>query len=146
MLVIKSKSSDDTKKIAAGFAKTIAPGSTVILAGELGAGKTVFAKGFATGLGIDEDEVLSPTFVLYRSYDGKDIKLNHCDLYRLNDLAEAFEAGIIELVGQKDAVLLIEWADVIAEYIPQKHYVVAIERGEGDNERTIVLNYKETTG
>ena len=91
------------------------PGDVVVLAGELGAGKTVFAKGIATALGITEP-VVSPTFTIVREYDGP-IPLVHVDVYRLDHLQELLDLGLDDLVGD-DAVTVVEWGDRVTALLP----------------------------
>ena len=100
-----SFSAGDTMKFAKRMAKTFTGGEIVTLNGELGAGKTVFAKGIATGLSVKR-QVLSPTFNLVREYDGR-LKMYHFDMYRLTDEAEVYETGVADCLGK--GVCVIEW-------------------------------------
>lgn len=131
----KTKTSEETKKVAAAFAKSLKPSDIVLLSGDLGAGKTVFAKGFVEGLGIFDAEVVSPTFTIMNDYGGR---VNHFDLYRLNS-ADEFEAtGIFEQMFS-DAISLVEWPEVVGfEYFPQTAYVVEIKK-LSENEREIII-------
>ena len=90
---MKSTSERQTEKLGRRLAKTFSGGETVLLVGELGAGKTRFAKGIARGLGVKET-VTSPTFALHNRYRGKKLFLNHFDFYRLSDGDEARAAGL----------------------------------------------------
>lgn len=103
----------ETEEFAQNFAKTLNPGDTLALYGELGSGKTTFTKGLAKGLGIT-DRVSSPTFVLMKEYDlpSKDnSKLHHLDLYRLNSSKELGSIDLDELVNQESNIYVIEWAE-----------------------------------
>ena len=102
-------SEDETITIARALATTLAAGDVLLLSGELGAGKTAFVRGLAQGLGIDDEEVSSPTFTLVHEYRGGRLTLYHVDLYRL-DRAATDELGLDEL-GVADGVLAIEWPD-----------------------------------
>ena len=82
-----TKSVDDTRELGAALADLARPGDVLILAGDLGTGKTAFAQGFARGLGVEE-QVTSPTFILARSYEGR-LRMHHLDVYRLDHLQEA---------------------------------------------------------
>lgn len=131
----ETNSYEETFEFAREFARNLSAGDTVVLAGELGAGKTAFAKGVASAFGIEPDSVLSPTFTLCRSYAGNGATIHHCDLYRLGSVEEAYEAGIIEHIGDPDAILIVEWADVIMDELPP-HKTVTI-RHTGGNTRSI---------
>ena len=100
---MKSTSERQTEKLGRRLAKTFSGGETVLLVGELGAGKTRFAKGIARGLGVKET-VTSPTFALHNRYRGKKLFLNHFDFYRLSDGDEARAAGLDEYFGDKEGV------------------------------------------
>ncbi len=126
--VYESYSRDDTfafgKKIAE---ETDSPG-VFVLEGDLGAGKTVFAKGFAQGLGIAET-VTSPTFTIMQVYEGPGRTLYHYDAYRIEDPAELEEIGYTDYF-YGDGICLIEWAGNIVSYLPEHYTCVAIERDE----------------
>ena len=92
-MIHQSNSEADTRAIAAALAPTLPPGAVILLSGDLGAGKTAFVRGLAEGLGIDPDEVTSPTFTLVHEYRGGRLPLIHVDLYRL-DRAELDEIGL----------------------------------------------------
>ena len=104
---ILSRSDAETEAIGAGLAARLGPGSRVLLYGELGAGKTAFVRGLAAGLGIDADDVSSPTFTLVQEYRGR-LPLYHVDLYRLAP-GEVDDLGLDALAA--DGVLAIEWAE-----------------------------------
>lgn len=92
------------------------PGAVVLLSGELGAGKTAFVRGLAAGLGIEPDEVSSPTFTLVHEYRGGRLTLYHADLYRLGKAATG-DLGLEE-IGAADGVLAVEWPDRLTHAIP----------------------------
>ena len=104
-----TRSQDDTERSAGALAATLRAGDVLLLSGPLGAGKTAFVRGLARGLGIDPDEVSSPTFTLVHEYRGGRLRLFHADLYRLGR-AGAEDLGLDEL-GVQDGVLAIEWPD-----------------------------------
>lgn len=95
--------------VARQVASTLSAGDVLLLSGELGAGKTAFVRGLAQGLGIDADEVSSPTFTLVHEYRGGRLRLYHVDLYRL-ERAATDDLGLDEM-GVADGVLAIEWPD-----------------------------------
>lgn len=102
-----SDSLADTEALARSIATRLKGGETIILSGELGAGKTAFTKGLAKALGVTEP-VVSPTFTMVKEYRGRDLKLYHFDLYRIEDENELDELGLDEYFAG-DAVTVIEW-------------------------------------
>jgi tRNA threonylcarbamoyladenosine biosynthesis protein TsaE len=104
-----TRSQEDTERLAETLASELRGGDVVLLSGPLGAGKTAFVRGLARGLGVDPDEVSSPTFTLVHEYRGGRLRLFHADLYRLGTAA-AEDLGLDEL-GIRDGVLAIEWPD-----------------------------------
>ena len=128
-------SEEETHGAARELAARLRPGDTVLLSGDLGAGKTAFVRGMAAGLGINPDEVSSPTFTLVHEYRGRRLTLYHADLYRLGATA-ADDLGLEEL-GVVDGVLAIEWPDRLSHAMPDA-ITVAIEI-VGDTERRITL-------
>jgi tRNA threonylcarbamoyladenosine biosynthesis protein TsaE len=106
--VIVSRSDADTEAVGSGLASRLEAGSRVLLYGDLGAGKTALVRGLAAGLGIDPDEVSSPTFTLVQEYRGGRLPLFHVDLYRLAP-GEVDDLGLDALAA--DGVLAIEWAE-----------------------------------
>lgn len=134
-----STSVDDTIEFAADFAKNLVGGETILLDGDLGAGKTHFVKGLAQGLGI-EDVITSPTFALHNSYQGR-LTLNHFDFYRVDDPAEAEMLGLTEFFGAAGGVCAIEWSQNVAPLLPSNCICVNIAR-IGENERKITITAK----
>ena len=123
---IITKNSDETKKIGLDLAEKIKPGDVLLLYGELGAGKTTFTKGLAEGLGI-KDRILSPTFVLQRIHEvnkGKINKLNHIDLYRIEEAVEIKSLGLAEIFEDKKSVSVVEWADRLKDFKQKRGYKV----------------------
>ena len=107
-----SNSEDETIVIARELAATLQPGAVLVLSGQLGAGKTAFVRGLAAGLGIDPDDVSSPTFTLVHEYRGGRLALYHADLYRLEKTTTE-DLGLEEK-GVAEGVLAIEWPDRLA--------------------------------
>ena len=133
--VVTTSDPEQTRDLAARLAAAARPGDLLCLVGDLGAGKTQFAKGFATGLGIT-DTVSSPTFVLMTEYAGR-LPLFHLDLYRLDDAADALAGGLLD-ERQLDGVALVEWAERLGDALPVGRLDVVID-GTGDDPRTIHL-------
>ncbi|MEI7618569.1 MAG: tRNA (adenosine(37)-N6)-threonylcarbamoyltransferase complex ATPase subunit type 1 TsaE [Actinomycetota bacterium] len=111
MIELVSHSAEQTRAIAAGVATLSRAGDLIVLAGQMGAGKTAFAQGFARQLGIHEP-VTSPTYTLVHSYTGASTTLHHADLYRLEHTAEVDDLAFGELL-EDDAIVLVEWGDVV---------------------------------
>lgn len=130
-----TRAPEETRALAARIAAAAAPGDLVCLFGDLGAGKTEFAKGFAAGLGVG-DRVTSPTFVLMAEYPGR-LPLFHLDLYRLADAEDALAGGLLD-DRQAHGVTLVEWPDRLGTTLPEARLEVALE-AIGDHERRIVL-------
>ena len=123
MAVFISRSAEDTLNFAKEYAATLNKGDVVLLNGDMGAGKTVFAKGVALGLGI-EDEVTSPTYAYMNDYYGK---LYHYDCYRLKSGAQAEGLGLTDYF-YGDGVCLIEWSENTADVLPEKTRTVSIKK------------------
>ena len=118
----------DTEALAARLAGALAPGDLVLLQGELGAGKTAFVRGLAAGLGVDPDQVSSPTFTLMQEYRGP-VTLRHLDLYRLERQADIDD---LDIEAMRDgAVVVVEWAERMA-VAPPSAWVVRISVGDDD--------------
>ncbi len=132
MQIILSDGPEKTLKCGEEFAKSLKGGDVVLLNGEMGAGKTVFAKGVAKGLGI-EDEILSPTYAYMNDYYGK---LYHFDCYRLKNGAQAEALGLCDYFCS-GGVCLIEWAENIADVLPEKVKKVTIEKSDGEERKII---------
>ena len=124
MITLRTTSVDETKAVAAALAALCRPGDLILLAGEMGSGKTAFAQGFAAGLGV-LDAVTSPTFTLVHTYEGR-LRVHHADVYRLERLAEVADLALGELL-EDDAVVLVEWGDVVASSLGPEVMTVRLE-------------------
>ena len=102
------------------------PGMVIALDGDLGVGKTVFTQGFAAGLGIEEP-VNSPTFTIVQVYEGGRLPFYHFDVYRIGDIEEMEEIGYDDYFFG-NGVCLIEWAELIADILPEEHISIKIEK------------------
>lgn len=127
----------ETEALAVELARHLVGGEVVLLQGELGAGKTAFVRGLASGLGIDPGEVASPTFVLLTSYPGPRLTLHHADLYRLSGGGDVSELGLEELPGPR-GVLAVEWAERLSDDPWEKVVRVRLEHAGGDRRRVRV--------
>jgi tRNA threonylcarbamoyladenosine biosynthesis protein TsaE len=128
-LRLRVSSVDGTQAVAAALAGLSREGDVILLAGDLGSGKTSFAQGFGRALGVTEP-VTSPTFTLVHSYDTGGTTLHHADLYRLDQLSEVADLALGEL-AEHHGIVLVEWGDV-AESTFGDHLVVRLEMVNGD--------------
>lgn len=128
-----SESEEQTIDLAEQYAATLRSGDVVLLEGEMGAGKTVFVKGIARGLGIDE-EITSPTYAYMNDYGGK---LYHYDCYRLSSGAQAEALGLCDYFDA-GGICVVEWAQNIADVLPAGCKVVRIAK-RGENAREILF-------
>jgi tRNA threonylcarbamoyladenosine biosynthesis protein TsaE len=111
-----TQSEEETAAVARELASDLKASDVILLSGNLGAGKTAFVRGLAAGLGIDPEEVSSPTFTLVHEYRGGRLTLYHADLYRLEKVATE-DLGLEEM-GLSDGVLAIEWPDRLSHALP----------------------------
>ena len=137
MISGRTKSPDDTRELAGALASLAHPGDLVLLAGELGAGKTTFTQGFARALGVT-DQVTSPTFTLMNEYEGRDLRVVHADVYRLDRMQEIVDLGLTEEVDDH-SVALVEWGDVAEPVLPPDFLEVRISYGDAEDERRFDL-------
>ncbi|MEM9200976.1 MAG: tRNA (adenosine(37)-N6)-threonylcarbamoyltransferase complex ATPase subunit type 1 TsaE [Actinomycetota bacterium] len=135
-IVCATQSVEQTQAIAGIIAVLAADGDLLVLVGDLGAGKTHFTQGFARARGVT-DPVTSPTFTLANRYEG-DLVINHLDAYRVEELIEAEDLALPELL--EDGVTLIEWGDLIRPALPADLLEVRITLGDGDDDRRIELS------
>ena len=138
-MIWQSNSEKETFAVAEEIARQASPGDIYLLEGDLGVGKTVFAKGFARGLGITEP-VTSPTFTIVQEYHEGRLPLYHFDVYRIGDVDEMEEIGYNEMV-YGDGVCLIEWANLIEEILPDHYQKITIEKDleKGTDYRKITI-------
>jgi tRNA threonylcarbamoyladenosine biosynthesis protein TsaE len=129
-------STDETLELAGTVGELLRAGDVVSLVGDLGAGKTVFARGVARALGVT-GPVVSPSFTIVREYDGR-IPLVHVDVYRIDTVQELYDLGFEELV-RDDAVTLVEWGDMIDGLLPVDRLDVRLAPGDTDDERVVEI-------
>lgn len=134
-MLFHTVSAEDTTLFGAALGALLQPGDVILLRGDLGAGKSVLARGLARGLGIVQ-AMPSPTFTLMQPYQGR-IPFYHFDLYRLDDPDQFYEAGLDEFVGG-DGAAVVEWPDC-AELDPVPALHVDLMRLDDDDERAIRL-------
>lgn len=130
-----------TADLAAALAPILRPGDVVALDGDLGAGKTAFARALINALPGEPEDVPSPTFTLVQTYERGGIEIWHFDLYRLEDPEEALELGIEDAF--LDAVSLIEWPDKLGPLLPRSLLRVTLSNGATETARDITLSGDE---
>lgn len=137
MYKITSRSEQETIELAENLESEKFPNMVICLEGDLGSGKTVFTKGFASSLGIDE-VVTSPTFNIIKEYTSGEMDLYHMDVYRIDDVTE--DIGIEEYFT-KGGVTIIEWSDMIKDILPEERLEIKIRIVDDlEDTRVIVIN------
>lgn len=126
MRIVETFSANETFELGKSLGNNAYAGQVICLNGDLGVGKTVFTKGFAKGLSIDES-INSPTFTIVQEYHEGRIPLYHFDVYRIGDISEMDEIGY-EDYFYGDGVCFIEWACIIKEILPKNHVTITIEK------------------
>ena len=122
-LVARTGSVDETRALAASLAPSVRPGDLLLLAGDLGAGKTAFVQGLGRAMGVTEP-ITSPTFTLAQRYDSDPV-LHHLDVYRLSQLNEVLDLGLGELLDD-GGVVAIEWGDAVVPVLPSDYLEVRL--------------------
>lgn len=137
MLKIVSQSAEQTHELGRQLGKLLQQGDIICLTGDLGAGKTAFTKGIGAGLEIKEF-ITSPTYTIINEYEGR-IPLFHFDVYRLEGVEEMYELGYEEYFFG-DGTVVVEWADIVQDIIPQERLWITILRGKSEDSREIILD------
>jgi tRNA threonylcarbamoyladenosine biosynthesis protein TsaE len=134
---IETETADKTREVGEALASMLQPRDTVVLTGDLGAGKTTLVQGIGRGLGV-EDHVASPTFTLVHEYTGR-LDIAHVDVYRLERVQDVLDLALDEL-GGPDRVLLIEWGDAVSDLLPEDRLRVELttEGAEADTRRIVM--------
>jgi tRNA threonylcarbamoyladenosine biosynthesis protein TsaE len=137
MIVVDLPDETATAALAAGIAMMAAPGDIIALKGDLGAGKTVFARAFIHACG-NQDEVPSPTFTLVQIYDAGQTAIWHFDLYRIRAPEEAWELGIEDAFTT--GISLIEWPERLGPLLPQRRLELSFAFGDEPGARRIAID------
>lgn len=137
-MILTSSGPEVTERLGASLATLLQPGDVLTLDAPLGGGKTTLVRGLARGLGIHEDQVSSPTFVIWQIYEGR-LRLNHFDAYRLRSPEELEEIGFVECLESKDEVAIIEWPQVAASLLPTDRLELKLEYDGTEDARRIEL-------
>lgn len=136
--LLESNSPEETYNYGQKLAELLTGGEIIALVGELGSGKTVFVKGLAAGLGVEE-QVISPSFVLVREYRAR-FPLYHLDFYRINNIREIINIGFEEYLNKEKAVVVIEWADKVDSLLPKERLAINfIMDIEIENKRELIF-------
>ena len=137
----ETRGEDETFSVGVEIGRGLAGGEIILLSGPLGAGKTALVKGVASALGIDREEVTSPSFTLVNRYDEGRLPFFHIDLYRLDEGAAAAHAvDLDELLSDSRAVVAIEWAERMGRYpLPASTWRITIE-GDGEEPRRVTIS------
>jgi tRNA threonylcarbamoyladenosine biosynthesis protein TsaE len=137
IIEIETETADRTREVGQALATMLDPRDTVVLTGDLGAGKTTLVQGIGLGLEV-EDHVASPTFTLVREYTGR-LDIAHVDVYRLERVQDVLDLALDEL-GGPERVLLIEWGDAISDLLPEDRLRVELttERANADTRRIVL--------
>lgn len=126
-----------TRELAQNLARVAKPGDVIALSGDLGTGKTTFARDFIRALTDPEEDVPSPTFTLVQTYEGDSGEIWHFDMYRLERPEEVFELGLEDALV--DGISLIEWPDRMGTYIPRDRLDIRLTVSKGKNHRQAEL-------
>jgi tRNA threonylcarbamoyladenosine biosynthesis protein TsaE len=142
MVILTSKSPEETFRYGAELGSSAAPGLVLGLIGDLGAGKTQFVKGFASGLGVREP-VHSPSFTLVNEYQTGRVPCFHLDLYRLDTPEQILAAGLEPYFNPEDAITLIEWFDKAAGVISTADRLLVVHiTAQTETER--IIGYEDS--
>jgi tRNA threonylcarbamoyladenosine biosynthesis protein TsaE len=144
-VVVHTATPEDTKRVGAALARFLRPGDTVLLGGELGAGKTTLTQGLAAALGVGEP-VTSPTFVLVHSYKtAAGWELLHADVWRLEHLQEVIDLALPELL-EDGAAAVVEWGDIAAPALAPDWLHVAITYDPGPDDSAATAEQRTNSG
>ena len=138
-MVYETFSPSETEKIGFEMGKNASAGDIYCLSGDLGVGKTVFTRGFAKGLGVEDEYITSPTFTIINEYEGR-LNLYHFDVYRIGSLEEMDDTGYEDYFFG-NGVCLVEWAELVKEIIPENAKWITVEKdlSKGDDYRKITV-------
>ncbi len=138
-MVYETFSPSETEKIGFEMGKNASAGDIYCLSGDLGVGKTVFTRGFAKGLGVEDEYITSPTFTIINEYEGR-LNLYHFDVYRIGSIEEMDDTGYEDYFFG-NGVCLVEWAELVKEIIPENAKWITVEKdlSKGDDYRKITV-------
>lgn len=140
-MIFTTDNPDQTAELAKAMAQALGPGDVILLDGPVGAGKTHFARAVILALLATPEDVPSPTYTLVQSYHGRTGEIWHADLYRISDLAEIEELGLLQAFDE--AICLIEWPDRLDDLAPDSALHMLFETGPSADARTIRLTWSD---
>ncbi len=138
---LMSRSAEDTQDLALRLAAIVGVADVILLEGDIGAGKSLFARTMIQELLAEPEDVPSPTFTLVQIYDAPDFEIWHSDLYRLTSPDEVVELGLTEAF--ETALCLVEWPDRLAELTPADALKIQFELGKDEGQRQITLHWTD---
>lgn len=142
---LRTRSEAGTLGLGQLLTELLRPPKLVILRGDLGAGKTTLVKGIAAALeAADAEGVTSPTFTLVHEYKGHKVRVFHLDLYRIETEQELEGIGVWDLADAGDALVLVEWGERFPSLLAQADAEIAIEMGETETERLLMVRWRES--
>ena len=127
----------ETQQLGQEIGRRVVPGTTIVLSGELGTGKTTLSKGIAKGLGI-EQMIKSPTYTLIREYEGGRMPLYHMDVYRLE--GDGYDLGLDEYF-LSDGLCLVEWGELIADELPPHYYEITLSYDHDSTRKCVITEH-----
>lgn len=134
---------DQTCSVAQRLAPLLGPGDTLLLSGDIGAGKTHFARCLIQSLLTTPEDVPSPTYTLVQSYPGGDAEIWHADLYRLTDPNEVFELGLVDAFDS--AICLVEWPDRLGDLAPKDALHLKLSTADDSETRLLTFEWQDPT-
>ena len=138
---LRIKNEEDTRRYGKALSRELTPGDVVCLVGDLGTGKTALTKAIAEGLGVQEN-IISPTFNIVKEYHSGRLPLYHFEVYRIGSIEEMYDIGA-EDYFYGDGVSVVEWAELIADIIPEGSRVIEISYGSEPEERIYEVGVTE---
>lgn len=135
---LEARSADQMRELGARLGSAAQGGDMIGLVGDLAAGKTTLTQGIGRGIGLPESSITSPTFTLVAEHYGGRIPLYHLDVYRLAGGNDLYSVGFEDYLARADGLLVIEWADRVAESLPMDRLTITLEEAPSDPEWRIV--------
>ena len=136
-----TKNADETKLLGEKLAKDFQNGGFIAFYGNLGSGKTTFIQGLAKGLGIKR-RIISPTFIIMRSYDLKNRNFYHVDIYRLEGKESFANLGLLEIMSDLNNIIALEWSEKIQNFLPKRRTEVKFKSQNGENREIEITKYE----